>query len=605
MMFWSGLSYASSLMRCRSQQERTKARQDPVTRSILSRARDDATIYTARDNASIRPPSTIRSSDTSIGDLSYEADLASSEAYQAAFASMMSKTRGSGEPATELRDIEGSLKDPSVADSKTSIGSSTLRSADSNSYHSSRFIMPLGNQKRLSQQLGNVAFQGNTQRGRELLAAGANIDFRDDNKKTALYRAVENKKVETVQMLLEHAPRADLGDEKGRPPLTKAVMVGDRALVELLLHYNADVNAKDRNGSAALHFATQDCKPEIAAHLLEMGADPDVQNNWGLRPLHYCGISGDAETAGLLADLGADLNATRQMRARLSNPFLAPSQSVKENDTPLHTAIKSGSVAVVQQLVEAGANMEARYRKHRSTALGLAVYQLEHLKDVQDRESRTQELEAMIQIMVKHGADVKKVHRNVNRSANVKGLLNGESPQRGETTSPSRSNRSGSSRDRQEHSGRPVSQPQVTEKDSPRTRRKPLPRPFETGYSADSHRRSTKTTNAMPSSKSPPSRTRIPAEPPFPPSRSPQHDTYPYSSYSTSRSGRRYHETSPGGVEDAFLTGTQPYNAPSPPTSPQSEDYGAAQRPRRRTRMPTATSDVDLPARTSSDANSY
>jgi ankyrin repeat protein len=52
-------------------------------------------------------------------------------------------------------------------------------------------MLPSGNIKKMSLQLGIASFKGKEQRVRTLLDGGALIDYQDDSKRTALYRAAE------------------------------------------------------------------------------------------------------------------------------------------------------------------------------------------------------------------------------------------------------------------------------------------------------------------------------------------------------------------------------------------------------------------------------
>ena len=99
-----------------------------------------------------------------------------------------------------------------------------------------------------SKSLVDAAFVCDLVRVRELLAAGADPDARDDD---------------------------------GRPPLFSAVLGGSLGLMGLLFESGADVNARDDHGWTALHFAAQENLPEVTRLLLAKGADPNLRDDDG------------------------------------------------------------------------------------------------------------------------------------------------------------------------------------------------------------------------------------------------------------------------------------------------------------------------------------
>ncbi len=84
-----------------------------------------------------------------------------------------------------------------------------------------------------------------------------------------------------VRDLLAAGADPDVRDDDGRTPLFSAVLGGSIGLVGLLLEAKADINARDGQGFSALHFAAQEDLPEMARLLISKGADVNAVDEDG------------------------------------------------------------------------------------------------------------------------------------------------------------------------------------------------------------------------------------------------------------------------------------------------------------------------------------
>lgn len=100
---------------------------------------------------------------------------------------------------------------------------------------------------------------------------------------------------------------------------------------------------------------------EIARLFIKYGADVEAANHHFWRPMHYAEYYQKSELVALLRENGADVEATT---AQLRTPLLV---SFTSEDVPL---------SIIQSLVTAGANLEARDASG-CTPLGLALLEAE------------------------------------------------------------------------------------------------------------------------------------------------------------------------------------------------------------------------------------
>ena len=161
-------------------------------------------------------------------------------------------------------------------------------------------------------------------------------------------------------------------------PLADAAEKSDRAAIRALLKQRADVNATQADGMTALHWAAHHDDREVAELLVRAGANVKAANRYGVTPLSLACTNGNAAIVELLLKAGADPNAAlpggetplmtaaRTGRARRgarrcsSHGATVDAKDDGRGQTALMWAAAEGHAAVVQALIEAGADFQAR-----------------------------------------------------------------------------------------------------------------------------------------------------------------------------------------------------------------------------------------------------
>ncbi len=100
--------------------------------------------------------------------------------------------------------------------------------------------------------LMRAALDGNTEKVKELIHQGVDINQRDENGRTALMFAVINSHYETMRVLLEYGADVNARSNKGGTALMGAASGGDLRMVQALLDGGAHVHTtlRETNESA-------------------------------------------------------------------------------------------------------------------------------------------------------------------------------------------------------------------------------------------------------------------------------------------------------------------------------------------------------------------
>jgi ankyrin repeat protein len=232
--------------------------------------------------------------------------------------------------------------------------------------------------------LGNTPLHSTVSRYQEshkivelLLANNANVSAMNRDGKTPLHLAVtpvywdENDTATRrimINILIAQGADVNAKDNDGKTPLHLAVppeyssenhIARSKIMIGFLITKGADVNTKDNDRNTPLHL-TQ--KKEIAELLIAKGADINANNYRGNSPLNMAINEWNVEsysptkqkmdeTIELLILKGANVNITIYKEKDYDN---------REEDTPLHRAIKLGKNHLSELLVSRGANINAK-----------------------------------------------------------------------------------------------------------------------------------------------------------------------------------------------------------------------------------------------------
>ncbi len=185
--------------------------------------------------------------------------------------------------------------------------------------------------------LQEAVIVGRTDIASDLISAGAHINDKDHLGFSALHYAADLGRVDVVELLLRHHAAPAQATAMGKyTPLALAAMKRHWAVVRQLVGH-------DRTTMPPLHWAVVRGDRKDVRRLLQADAAAARRRDALERtPLHYAAMRGDPVLVQVLLVAGAEVNAKDWLRI-----------------TALHLACREGDVPVAQELIRAGADVNA------------------------------------------------------------------------------------------------------------------------------------------------------------------------------------------------------------------------------------------------------
>ena len=223
-----------------------------------------------------------------------------------------------------------------------------------------------------------AGYHDNPEAVRGLIESGADVNAATDLGVTPLWLAAENGSSELANLLLRSGANPNIALLSGETIVMTAAQSGNGEVVRALLAAGADPNAAVTREQTALMWAANRGHHEAVAALIEYGADVHARSlvreqfvksekEQDSHPVYMYWVEEGGNTALMFAARAGDLRSAQLLVAAGSEV----NQGNAFGTTPLIMAVHGGNPAILEMLLEAGADVNGNTPGH--TALHAAV----------------------------------------------------------------------------------------------------------------------------------------------------------------------------------------------------------------------------------------
>jgi ankyrin repeat protein len=203
---------------------------------------------------------------------------------------------------------------------------------------------------------------------KKFLEQGRDVNTSDTEQRTLLQLACEYGLEEMARLLVEKGADVNRADREGYSPLNAALDLETLTLARFLLEKGAEADKPALKGGVQctlLKKAILNQRTDVIDLLREHGASPNPSpaKRARIEPGTATETNGKSDDS-LLADAidRNDLNAVRLLLSKGLNP----NKGANENFPPLYNATARNSLEMVKLLIEAGADVNFKYKGERS-----------------------------------------------------------------------------------------------------------------------------------------------------------------------------------------------------------------------------------------------
>ena len=203
-----------------------------------------------------------------------------------------------------------------------------------------------------------------------MIQQGCDLNARDEDGWNALHFASSRGHYQIIERLLAGDLSAKAVTSRKETPLHLAVKGGHFAVAERLLRSDEDnkvLSAQDKHGQQAVHYTARDGSVDMFNLLMSNGGKINVENNFGWQPLHIATAYGHLALVERLLQQGANIEEKLgsssmkkdQTHRMVEEGYIAEARKPYPASRPLHLACEYSQYQIAECLISKGAKLEA------------------------------------------------------------------------------------------------------------------------------------------------------------------------------------------------------------------------------------------------------
>ncbi|XP_060182090.1 protein VAPYRIN-LIKE-like [Lycium barbarum] len=216
----------------------------------------------------------------------------------------------------------------------------------------------------LDSLLKSAAKNGNSHFISALVEAGADVNRRDSDGKSAMSLAVKSGSIDSVQVLIESGYTIDNSADR----FLHVASAMDRVdLMEILClgYADIDLNSIDFQGRTPLHIASIHGHVEVIQFLVSVGSDTDMLDSQGWTPLHFAAHQGHFEAVDFVLNHSNFAKYALTKQGKTAYELATDKGHSKLYDLlllgdTLHRAARKGDVSDIKKCITEGANVNGK-----------------------------------------------------------------------------------------------------------------------------------------------------------------------------------------------------------------------------------------------------